>query len=269
MVDARNNFVTGSGYFLAGLRLLGKPELRKYILIPIIINCLLFVSLTSLLIHYFTLLSTWDLSLPKWLAWFEFLEKTLKWVIWLLLTIFVVIAYGYAFNVITNIIAAPFYGLLAQKTEELLTGDRPQDEPIVKMVPRTLGREAQKLLYFVGRGIVVFLMIILFGTIIFLSFLVPIVGAAWGAWSMAIQYVDYPADGHQTPFRRLRKQLRTRLYSSLGFGGAVMAASMIPVFNIIAMPAAVIGGTVFWVKQLSPAKPNNKESNPASIPPPI
>lgn len=67
---------------------------------------------------------------------------------------------------------------------------------------------------------------------------------------MAIQYVDYAADNHQTDFAVLRKMLRKRRYSSIGFGGAVMACSIVPFFNIIAMPAAVIGGTLFWVNEI-------------------
>ncbi len=67
---------------------------------------------------------------------------------------------------------------------------------------------------------------------------------------MAIQYVDYAADNHQTDFVTLRKMLRKRRYSSIGFGGTVMGCSMIPVLNILSMPAAVIGGTLFWVNEI-------------------
>lgn len=231
--------------------MLTRPELRKYILIPLAINCVLFFSLTTFFFTYLGDLLTWDLNLPAWL---EFLEKTLKWLAWIVIVVVAVIAYAYSFNMITNIIAAPFYGMLAQKTEQLLTGIAPPDEPLSKMIPRTVGRELQKLLYFIGRGILVFLLIILLSTIFVLGILAPFVGGLWGAWSMAIQYVDYPADNHQTQFRRLRKKLRKRIYSSIGFGGAVMAASMVPIINIIAMPAAVIGGTAFWVRELKEAK---------------
>ncbi len=233
-----------------------RPDLRKFILIPLIINCVLFLGLTSLFFSYLGELLQWNLNLPAWL---EFLEKALKWLAWMIIAIILVIAYGYSFNMITNIVAAPFYGLLAQKTEEILTGVPVKDEPLSKMIPRTLGREIQKLFYFIGRGILVFLLIILLGTLFVLGILAPIVGGSWGAWSMAIQYVDYPADNHQTPFRRLRKKLRKSLYSSIGFGGAVMATSMIPIVNIVAMPAAVIGGTLFWVNELKDSKIESQE----------
>lgn len=242
-----NNLHSGATYFFEGARLLSHPQLRKYILIPLIVNCVIFAVLTGIIISQFDALTQFDWHLPEWL---DILEKALKWVIWFLVVVILVIAYGYLFNVLTNIIAAPFYGLLAQKTEALLTGQAPVDEPLAKMIPRTLLREMQKLLYFVSRGIFVLLLMVLVGTIPLLNLMVPLIGTLWSAWSMTLQYADYPADNHQTRFALLRRQLRHRKYSSVGFGCTVMGCSMIPVLNIIAMPAAVIGGTVFWLNEI-------------------
>lgn len=38
--------------------------------------------------------------------------------------------------------------------------------------------------------------------------------------------------------------------SSLGFGVIVYLMIAIPILNLIVMPAAVAGGTVFWVEKL-------------------
>lgn len=244
---ARNSLVSGAQYFLHGLRLLLHPQLRWFVLIPLIINCLLFAVLTTLLVQYFDRLTQWDLPLPEIL---QFLEKTLKWVAWLLIVVVVLIGYGYSFNIITNIFAAPFYGLLSQRTEEMLTGVKCPDEPLLQMIFRTIFRELKKLLYFVTRGIFILLVMILLGLTLVLNFLAPVVGTLWSAWSMSIQYVDYAADNHRTEFATLRKILRKRRYSCLGFGGIVMGCSMVPILNIITMPAAVIGGTLFWVNEV-------------------
>jgi len=37
---------------------------------------------------------------------------------------------------------------------------------------------------------------------------------------------------------------------ALGFGSGVTVLTMIPVLNFVAMPAAVIGGTLLWSEQL-------------------
>lgn len=258
--DAQNSLLTGARYFFRGAKLLLHPRLRKYILVPLLVNCVLFFSLTYFLIGYVDNLSEWNLNLPAWL---EFAEKVLKLAAWFLIVVVLLIGYGYFFNIITNILAAPFYGLLAQKTEELLLGTEPPDESLIKMIPRTTVRELQKLLYFFVRGVMVLLLMLVLGTLMVLSFLVPVIGTLWGAWSMAIQYVDYPADNHQTPFRSLRKRLRSRKYSSIGFGTMVMGCSMIPILNIIAMPAAVTGGTLFWIHELRP--PTAPQQNPPIV----
>src|SRR5690606_6755798 len=108
----------------------------------------------------------------------------------ILIVVVVLIGYGYSFNIITNIFAAPFYGVLSQRTEELITGLKVQDEPLLKMIPRTIAREIMKLFYFFTRGIFIFLVMLLLGLTFILNFLVPVVGTLWSAWSMSIQYVD-------------------------------------------------------------------------------
>jgi CysZ protein len=67
---------------------------------------------------------------------------------------------------------------------------------------------------------------------------------------MSVQYVDYAADNHQLSFEEMRRRLLQKKYSSMGLGGMVMLASIVPVFNIIAMPAAVTAGTLFWAREL-------------------
>ena len=229
---------SGADYFIQGLRLLGHPRLRLFILIPLLINFLVFVGLSVLLVQYFSamveLLTGW---LPEWLAF-------LAWLLIFIAALFTVLIYGYFFSLITNLIAAPFYGMLVEQVEALVTGRRVQGEPLWQMIPRTFIREIGKAWYFIWRSIIIFL----------LSF-IPVFGQAigfvWGAWSMSVQYTDYAADNHQWPFRQCRQRLRSELWSSLSFGGLVLLGMMIPFVNIIVPTTAVIGGTVYWLDQES------------------
>lgn len=243
-----NNIATGIRYFIDGIRLLLHKDLRLYILVPLVVNCFLFFILTTALFSYLGGFiggeSGW---IPNWL---EPWLAPLKWIAWLIVGALLFIFYAYSFNMITNIIAAPFYGLLAEKAEEILTGSKPQSESLSSMIPRVMLRELQKLLYFLLRGVFIILIILMISFIPLLQFAAPLVGLCWGAWSMAIQYSDYPADNNKDPFKKLRERLSNCSYSSLGFGGAVMACSVIPLLNIFAMPAAVAGGTIFWVNEL-------------------
>lgn len=244
----KNNLASGVFYFNEGLRLIWKPELRLYIIVPLIVNLFLFVILTGALIHYYGgFIDSVMENLPTYLA-------PLAWIVWIFLGILILIVYGYSFNIITNIIAAPFYGMLASRVELLLTGKAPEDEPIGKMVLRTTCRELSKLIYFLTRGFVVILIVILLGTLTaaipLVNLISPAIGMAWSAWSMAIQYSDYAADNNQLGFKSLRECLWNKKFSSLGFGGIIMLCSVTPIVNIIAMPVAVAGGTLFWLREL-------------------
>lgn len=239
-----NHLVTGVNYYAEGIQLLWRKELRLYIIAPLIINIIIFISLTSTMFHYFNAGMEWMLN------WVPSFLHFLKWLMWILVGAILLLCYGYIFNAITNLVASPFYGLLAQKTEELVTGNQLPDEPLSQLIPRVITREIHKLVYFIGRGIFVFFVLLLLGLVGITSPLVPVVAALWGAWCMAVQYVDYACDNNQLAFAPMRKRLRANIYSSTGFGGMVMLASMIPIINIFAMPAAVTGGTAFWIKEL-------------------
>ncbi|VUD59870.1 Sulfate transporter CysZ [Thalassocella blandensis] len=241
----QNNLATGFLHLSEGIRLIWHPKLRAFIMIPLVVNLALFVVLTSVIFSYFDGAINWIMDfLPSWLA-------PLAWLTVLVVGMLFLVVYGYSFNLITNIIAAPFYGILAQKTEELLTGQSPPDESLLKMVPRVILRELRKLIYFLTRGCVVLLVMLLIATLPLINLLAPAIGLAWAAWSMAIQYSDYAADNHQKDFKELRFCLWQKKFSSLGFGGFIMLCSVVPVVNIFIMPAAVTGGTSFWLKELA------------------
>ncbi len=229
-----------------GATLLLHPQLRIFIIVPLAINFVLFLIATSFLIAQFSTAIAWTLGwIPDWL---DFLYDYLAWILWPLMIFSVLLVYGYSFGIITNLIAAPFNGLLAEKIEAHLTNTPPPPEPLSSMIPRTLGRELMKLWYFFSRGLVVVIGILILSFIPGLNILASVVGIVWGAWTMAIQYIDYPADNHQTRFKHLRDYLGDQGMNTFSFGGTVMLATMIPVVNIFAMPVAVAGATVFWVR---------------------
>ncbi|TQV80156.1 sulfate transporter CysZ [Exilibacterium tricleocarpae] len=242
-----NRLPTGAHYLMEGIRLITHPQLRAFILVPLLINLLLFVIVTGVLIQQFDSAIDWLMSwLPGWLDF-------LAWILAALVALTVLVAYGYSFSVITNLIAAPFYGLLAEKIELHETGVAVESEPLRQMIPRTIGREFTKLWYFIVRGIGIAILMVVMSFVPLLNLLVPVIGILWGAWSMAIQYVDYAADNNRWRFTALREQLGGNLFSTYGFGGLVMLGTMVPVVNIFIMPAAVAGGTLYYIRELSRA----------------
>ncbi len=239
-----NTPTTGVNYFSRGAQLILRPELRWFVVVPILINLVLFVVATAILIQQFGIAMDWLLgTLPEWL---EFLA----WILWVLFAAVILLVYGYSFSLVTNLLAAPFYGILAEKAEILISGSGPPDESLASMIPRTLGRELVKLWYFVWRGLLLALLMLVLSFIPLLNIVVPVIGFIWGAWSMAIQYTDYAADNNQLSFRETRRRLAASKYSSLSLGGLVMVGTMLPLANIFVMPIAVVAGTAFWVDEL-------------------
>lgn len=244
MFALNGNPTSGPNALTMGLKLVLHPDLRLFILVPLIINVALFFIVTAWLLSEFSEVMDGLLGyLPSWLSF-------LGGILWLFAAFLVIFVYGYSFSIITNLIAAPFNGLLAEKIEEKITGVAPPPEPLHKLIPRTLLRELLKLWYFMSRGLLVLILIFLLAWVPLLNIIAPLIGLIWGAWCMSIQYVDYAADNHKLPFKTLRQQLSGQTLGCYSFGGLVMLGNMVPVFNIFVMPIAVAGATVFWLKEI-------------------
>src|SRR5690606_25912281 len=161
----------------------------------------------------------------------------------------VLVLYGYTFNLITTIIAAPFYGILAEKIEMQITGKALPSEPMAKLIVRTFQRELVKLWYFISRGIFVLFALAVLFFVPLLNFLTLPISGLWAAWCMTVQYTDYAADNHEVSFQKMRARLRAKPMTSYSLGGLIMLGSMVPILNIFVMPVAVAGATLYWLKE--------------------
>ncbi|WP_454255860.1 sulfate transporter CysZ [Pseudomonas sp. Marseille-Q8238] len=235
--------ISGPAYLGEGLKLIMRPGLRLFVLLPLTLNLLLFIGLIVLAMQQF---GGWvDTFMPKLPDWLSFLQ----YIIWPLFVLLVLLIMFFTFTMLANIIAAPFNGFLAEKVEVVARG-RDDFPPfswaeLTAMVPRTIGRELRKLGYFLPRAL----------PLLILSF-IPVVNLVatplwilFGVWMMAVQYIDYPADNNKLGWDDMLAWLREKRWQSLGFGGAVYLALLIPFVNILVMPAAVAGATLFWVRE--------------------
>ncbi|VXB65140.1 Sulfate transporter CysZ [Pseudomonas sp. 8AS] len=238
--------LSGPHYLGEGLKLILSPGLRLFVLLPLAVNLLLFVGLIVLAVQQFGgWVDAFMPSLPSWLSFLEYL-------IWPLFVLLVLLIMFFSFTMLANIIAAPFNGFLAEKVEVVLRG-RDDFPPfswaeLSAMVPRTIGRELRKLAYFLPRAIP--LLILSFVPV--LNLIAAPLWLLFGVWMMAVQYIDYPADNNKLGWNEMLAWLREKRWQSLGFGGAVYLALLIPFVNILVMPAAVAGATLFWVRERQP-----------------
>lgn len=238
-----NSVVDGANYLWRGFSLIFQPGLRAYVIIPLIINILLFAGLLAVNIHYFHLVvEKVDSFLPQWLHWLNSL-------LWIVFVVAFVVVLTYVFSLVANLVAAPFNGFLSEKVEQLVTGKSLEQgtwKEFIRDLPRIFARQLQIIWYYLPKAILLLLCFVIPIVHIFASFLWLI----FNAWMMALQYVDYPMDNHRVSFRNMRSYLAERRLMSLGFGGMAMVMSLIPIVNFIVMPAATAGATLMYVEQL-------------------
>ena len=223
--------------------MISQPGLRKFVIVPLIANIVLFSflgwALYKMLFGFY--LATM-LMLPEWLQFLSWLFTPLIWLIGGLIA-------GYTSTFLVLILTSPFNTLLSEKVEESITGaaiaDLDNTRAVFFEIPRALFREIRKLLYYLPMVLGVLLLTL----IPILNSLAPFVWFLLGAWMMSLQFIDYPMDNHRLPFREVQEACAARRLSTLGFGGTVALFAGIPLLNLVVIPAAVIGATILWCEE--------------------
>ena len=233
----------GFEYFVMGWHLFLQKGLRRFVILPILLNVLLLGGLFGMFVSQIGGYIDGIMSyVPDWLAW-------LSGILLLASILMILILFYFIFTTLSGFIAAPFNGLLAEKVEKMLTGEDLQEMSLwdfLKDVPRMLGREWQKLVYSLPKIIALFLLsfIPLIGQTV-----IPLITFLFSAWMMAIQYCDYPFDNHKVPFELMKNELATKRNMTVTFGGLVSLCMLVPIVNLVVIPVAACGATAMWVKE--------------------
>lgn len=233
---------SGISYFIAGFGLLTKPGIKRFVIMPLLINIIVFIGLFFLMRHFMSEFNQWfEGFLPHWLHW-------LGAILWILFFISFFLIFIYTFVMIANLISAPFNSLLSEKVEWYLTGKVPESLSVyqnIKDVPRILGRQMWILGYYLPRALLI--LILFFIPVI--QAVAPLIWFLFNAWNMTLTYIDYPTDTHRIPLQNVREWLKAKKMVSYEFGVSVLVATMIPVLNFFTIPAAVAGATKFWIEE--------------------
>lgn len=229
---------------LEAFRMLSHPKVRWYVVIPILLNIALFFGTTLFVVHQLQDFFNWVLSfLPGWLDW-------LLWLFWLLTALLMLIIYAYTFTLVGNVVGSPFYGLLAERVREIETGvidTTPFTAKIMwEIALRSLKREIIKFFYFAPRLIIILLLS-------FIPVVGPVLAGLWAAWSLALNFLDYPSDNDKIDFAGMKVQMSKKRFASLTFGGVALGLGSVPLLNIVAMPASIAAATLLWERQLKAA----------------
>lgn len=238
--------VSGIGYLKKGFDLIRQPGLRRFAILPVIVNVIVF-SLVFWL-GYSLFGNLMDRFIGTGDGWWT---GALRMVLWLLILMVGGAGVFFGFTALANIVGAPFNGFLAEAVERRLSGKGPPSQnmgDVLKTFPRIMLNEARKVIYFAFVGLIVWIApMVITGAIPGLNVVVgSVVSVLFLAWMNAVEYIDYPMSARNVAFKQVRKTVRSRRWLCLGFGGAVLLCMAIPVLNLITMPAAVAGATALW-----------------------
>ena len=248
----------GIALIFRGFEVAKKPNIRPYMIVPLIVNILLFS-----VAGYFAIdlindaLSGLDDTVDLW-SWLDWLEpvintiaSTLKWVLLIAAILLILFIAGSVFTMITHMLVSPFIGVLAEKVEKDLHETSYPSHTVMQIAGRTIKREFTKLKYWITRALGLFVVTIILSFIPVVQMISPVLWYLFGAWILALQYIDVPADNNGKSFEEVLGLMRKNRTQVMGFGGATLLLTSIPIINLVIIPIAVAGGVIFWVEKMS------------------
>ncbi|MFZ9035232.1 MAG: sulfate transporter CysZ [Francisellaceae bacterium] len=231
----------GAHYLFNGFRLISERGMKRFVIIPLIINIFVFIALWWYAFYELSILTTWVEGLiPGWLAWLGILIYAIAIVGLLLFT-------AYAFSTIALIVASPFYGFLAEKIQLKLTnqpvGSTINVTRLLLIAPKAMIRELSKMLSFLPWVILILVCYFIPG----LNLITSLMWFVLLSWINVVQYADYAFDNNDISFAIMKKQLGSKKTLSLSFGAITTLLLIVPFLSIIVIPAAIAGSTAMYI----------------------
>jgi len=232
---------TGIDAFRDGFGAARGPGLRKYTWLPALVSLVVISIGLWVTFGYIGALTAWITgALPGWL---EFLGAILGPILYLL----GILVGTWLFGFLAAFVAGPFLGDLSIAVERRDGGGPQQPPGVLAGAVSAVGRETRKLLYHLPRLLAVFLVTL----IPVVNAVSPLLWFLFGAWTLAVQFCDYPTENRGRPFQDTLGLLREHRAAALGFGACATLALAIPLVNFLLVPVAVAGGTLLW-RRLQP-----------------
>ncbi|GAC1459788.1 MAG: EI24 domain-containing protein [Chamaesiphon sp.] len=237
------------------------PQLRKYVVIPILVNFVVGLSLyLGLLVAGLKGIDTAvaNLVLPSWASGGGVTIPLLEWLLRIILGLLLLIFTGFLQVQFGVVLGAPWYGMLSEEIEQIRTGQLPTKEPvsvhtIVRDIVRSLLYELKKLLLIIIVGLVLFVLTFLppFGTV-----LASAGGIALSATILCLDFFDAPLERRRLRFGSKLGVVGSRLPASATFGVVCLVLVSIPLVNLLSIPLCVTAGTLFCCDRVLPFIPS-------------
>jgi len=241
--DGVRGFVQGAKLPFRGLGyIVARPRLWLLVLIPLVINFIIFAALLGWGFHEFAhTLKTWLAGHQAWywtaLVW---LAKIFFWLIVLVMVYFI-------FTPIALLIASPFNDRLAESVEKTYGFDIEDNRRFLKMVLEeaafAIKSETKRLVFALSVFAFIFLLnfIPVIGSIAYAA-----AGFLWGAWAASMEFTGFAMDRRHLGLRRKWDLLRSNPAPAFGFGIVTVLLLMIPFLNVLVFPVSAVGGTMLF-----------------------
>lgn len=236
----------GISDFLGGARsLLARPRLYPLVLAPFLLSALV-LGLTIWLVYSQAspLMESMAAALPGFVA--SIAGGLLK----IILIAGLALVAFFAFTAVSALITTPFCEMISESLETELTGIEPP--------PFSPAGFVRDLLMGIGHALRrVILYVVLVLAIMVVGALVPVIGWLIGGILSALVTIRFAAfDAMDTVMARKswtyqdkRQYLSARRARTFGLGAATAGALLIPIFNLIAFPAASAGATLLYIDE--------------------
>jgi len=244
---AGRGFAAGFAALLEGLGVIFEPGMRRYTVLPFLLSVVAFAVLLVVSIHYLGgLVGLVDRHLPGWLAW-------TAWLIWIGLGALFVFGFYWSFTFVVSLVGLPFFMALANAVERRQTGRLPETRHnMVYLMVAGFWRQFPRLWYLLLWGAATLLVSFVLGLIPLVNAAVAVLWFLYGAWSLSVMMSDFPLGARSLPGKEQHSLIRRNRGGVFGFGVACSAMALVPVLNLLLLPAATAGVTLMWADILEP-----------------
>jgi CysZ protein len=242
----------GAAYMPRGIALFfRRPGLWLLGMTPVAISAGLVVILAFVLAFLLDDFTAWVTPFAD--AWPLWIRGAVRISIGIAVVAAVLLAIVVTFAEVTNIVGQPFFEIISDRIEKE-RGNAPAGDPDWwRNLPSAT---AESIVTFsVYLCCVVPLFVLSFIPVVG-QFVIPVIGAIVSGWFLSLEILQIPLErrGHDLGGRvRFHRDARHK-HEVLGFGIAAFLLFLIPLANVIAMPGAIVGGTLL-VRRLSGDEP--------------
>jgi len=225
------------GFVGRGARLLRRRGLRRYLVLPAATNLLIFGAGAWFAYDALAqMLADW---LPAAYDWLRFLLLPLAGLAFVLVFFFL-------FSFVANLIATPFNGALSSAVLRELRGTAAAEISFGEELRRGLVGEFAKVRYLLKLTIPCALLLLVPGVNLFGVIVWPV----FGAWALAIEYLDCVLGNQLRPFPAALEAARGERRLAFGFGTGIALLTAVPLLNFVAMPIGVAAATLLYHERL-------------------